>query len=172
MKIIFKGLVSFLGVVYIAVAIFTTAFLLNRNDYSVTVFGNSSLFIVNEDELEPNYSANTLLVVNKENSDNINVGDKIFYYDTYSNEKVIKYNEVTKKEKVTDTETTFITKENKVLSSQYVLGTEESTTNYVLLGSILNILQSKWGFLFFILFPLFLAFVYEIYAIIKEVKNS
>lgn len=172
MKIIFKGLVSFLGVVYIAVAIFTTAFLLNRNDYSVTVFGNSSLFIVNEDELEPNYSANTLLVVNKENSDNINVGDKIFYYDTYSNEKVIKYNEVTKKERVTDTETTFITKENKVLSGQYVLGTEESTTNYVLLGSILNVLQSKWGFLFFILFPLFLAFVYEIYAIIKEVKNS
>jgi len=172
MKIILKGLFSFLGVVYIAVAIFTTAFLLNRNDYSVTVFGNSSLFIVNEDELEPNYSANTLLVVNKENSDNINVGDKIFYYDTYSNEKVIKYNEVTKKEKVTDTETTFITKENKVLSGQYVLGTEESTTNYVLLGSILNVLQSKWGFLFFILFPLFLAFVYEIYAIIKEVKNS
>lgn len=172
MKIIFKGLFSFLGVVYIAVAIFTTAFLLNRNDYSVTVFGNSSLFIVNEDELEPNYSANTLLVVNKENSDNINVGDKIFYYDTYSNEKVIKYNEVTKKERVTDNETTFITKENKVLSGQYVLGTEESTTNYVLLGSILNVLQSKWGFLFFILFPLFLAFVYEIYAIIKEVKNS
>lgn len=172
MKIIFKGLFSLLGVVYIAVAIFTTAFLLNRNDYSVTVFGNSSLFIVNEDELEPNYAANTLLVVNRESNEDIKVGDMIFYYDTYSNERVIKYNEVTKKEKVTDTETTFITKENKILSGQYVLGTEKSTTNYVLLGSVLNVLQSKWGFLFFILFPLFLAFIYEIYAIVKEVKNS
>ena len=167
-----KFLCSVFGFLYVAVAIFTTAFLLNRNDYSVTEFGAASLFIVNEDELEPNYSDNTLLVIQKENNDDIKVGDKIFYYDTYSSEKVIKFNEVTRKEKITDTETTFTTKDNSVLSSEYVMGTENSTSNYALLGSILNVLQSKWGFLFIVVFPLFLAFIYEIYAIIKEFKRA
>lgn len=172
MKKFFKFVFGIIGVLYVAIAVFTTAFLLNRNDYSVMQFGTQSLFIVNEDELQPYYSGDTLLVIEKKNSDDIKIGDKIFYYDTYSNEKVIKFDEVSKKEKITDIETTFTTKNNSVLSSEYVIGTEESTSNYVLLGSVLNVLQSKWGFLFIIVFPLFLAFIYEIYAIIREVKES
>lgn len=172
MKKIFKFLFSIVGVVYVAVAVFTTAFLLNRNDYSVTQFGESSLFIVNEDEMQPYYSDDTLLVIEKKANESIEIGEKIFYYDTYSNEKVIKFNEVTKKEKITDVETTFTTKDNSVLSSEYVIGSESTTTDYVLLGSVLNVLQSKWGFLFIIVFPLFLAFIYEIYAIVKEVREG
>lgn len=167
-----KFLCGVVGTIYIVVAVFTTAFLLNRNDYSVTEFGSASMFIVNDGELEPDYSDNTLLVVSKKSNDDIKIGDKIFFYDTYSNEKVIKFNEVIKKEKVTDTETTFTTKDNSVFSSEFVLGTEDSTSNYAMLGSVLNVLQSKWGFLFIIVFPLFLAFIYEIYAIIKEIKNA
>jgi hypothetical protein len=172
MKKIFKFLFSIVGVVYVAVAVFTTAFLLNRNDYSVTQFGESSLFIVNEDEMQPYYCDDTLLVIEKKANESIEIGEKIFYYDIYSNEKVIKFNEVTKKEKITDVETTFTTKDNSVLSSEYVIGSESTTTDYVLLGSVLNVLQSKWGFLFIIVFPLFLAFIYEIYAIVKEVREG
>lgn len=170
MKNIFKFLLGFIIVVYVLIAIFTTAFLLNRNDYSVTEFGKYSLLIANDDELKPYYSNGTLLVISK--TDDINVGDEIFYYDTYSNELVVKYNIVTKKEKITDDEITYTTKDNAVLSSEYVIGSSKTTTQYSGIGAILNVLQSKWGFLFIIVFPLFLAFIYELYAVIRELKKS
>ena len=75
-------------------------------------------------------------------------------------------------EEVNETETTFVLKDNSKVSGQYVLGTKESTSSFQLLGKILYVLQSKWGFLFIVVFPLFLAFIYEIYAIYKEVKNK
>ena len=38
------------------------------------------------------------------------------------------------------------------------------------LGSFLSVIESKWGFLFIVLVPCFLIFIYEIYALIVEVK--
>ena len=61
-------------------------------------------------------------------------------------------------------------KDNNAISSQYVLGNEKSTMVLDGIGQVLYVVQSRWGFLFLVVFPLFLAFIYEIYSIFKEVK--
>ena len=38
------------------------------------------------------------------------------------------------------------------------------------IGGILSVIESKWGFLFIVLVPVFLIFIYEIYSLIIEIK--
>ena len=170
-----KGLKIVIGVVvclYLIVVIFTTGFLLNRNDYGVSNFLGRDLLIVEDKKLEPDYKEHAFLIIKKVDNEKIEVGTKAFFYDTYSTEHKIKFAEVTKKDKINDEETTFTMKDNSIVSSQYILGTEDSVTSLNAIGQFLYVVQSRWGFLFIVVFPLFLAFMYEIYAIYKEVKNK
>ncbi len=170
MKKVLKILMGVVIFVYIVVAILTTVFLLNRNDYNVSVFGDKALLIAKDDELLPFYSNGTLLVIEKIPSTEVEIGEMGFFYDVNTVEKIIKYSEITKKENIAK-DTTYTTKDNSLYSNDYFIGVEKSTKEYKLVGKVLNVLQSKWGFLFIIVFPLFLAFIYEIYAIVNEIKK-
>lgn len=172
MKIAIRIILGIIVTIYLALVIFTTGFLLNKNEYGVSRFIGRNLIALDNDSLAPDYKENSLLVLKPVTIDEVEVGEKIFYYDTYSTERLIKYTEVTRKEKITDSEVTYTLRDNTLVSSQYVLGSEKTVKTLSLLGSILYIFQSKWGFLILVVFPLFLAFVYEIYAIFKEFKKK
>ena len=157
--------------IYLIMVVFTTAFLLNKNDYGVSKFLNRYLVIVDEESLE-DFKKDSLLVIKSVDANDVEVGEKVFFYDTYSVEKKIKYTEVTRKEKINENETTFTMKDNSPISGQYLLGTQKSTSEMHTLGKILNVVQSRWGFLLIVVFPLFLALIYEMYAIYKEFKKK
>jgi len=172
MKKLGKILLSILGILYAVVAMFLTACLLNYNDYKITVFGDKSLIIVNDDTLEDKYKKGSLLVVDKDNADKIESGDEIIFYNTYNNQISIAIGEVISKENITDTETTYTVTGNYDISSEYLIGSVEDTKVYPVIGLILSILESRVGFLIFIIFPITLAFLYEIYVLVIEIKNS
>lgn len=172
MKVVLRVVLGILVSIYLAMVIFTTGFLLNKNDYGVSSFLGRYLIVLDDDSLAPDYKANSLIAIKPVTNAEIEIGDKIFYYDTYSTKHQIKFTEVTRKEKVNDSEVTYALKDNTLVSSQYVLGSEKTVTSLSFLGKILYIVQSKWGFLIIVVFPLFLAFIYEIYAIVKEVKKK
>lgn len=172
MKKVLKIVLGIVICLYLVVVVFTTTFLLRKDDYGVSKFMGKSLILVQEDTLEPDYKENTLLVIGKEKAENIEIGKRVFYYDTYGTKHRIKISEVTNKEKVNDDETTFTMKDNNRVSGQYVIGTQESTKAMSTLGQMLYVVQSRWGFLFIVVFPLFLAFLYEIYAIYREFKKK
>lgn len=170
-----KGLKIVIGIVvciYLIVVIFTTGFLLNKNDYGVSQFLGKYLIAIDDDSLTPDYKEHSLLVLDPVKDTDIEIGDRIFYYDATMTTRQIKFTEVTRKEKVNDNEVTYVLRDNTLVSSQYVLGSEKTATSLSFLGKLLYILQSKWGFLLIVVFPLFLAFIYEIYAIIKEFKKK
>ena len=168
-----KGLKIVIGIfvcIYLVVVVFTTGFLLNKNDYGVSSFLGKYLIAIDDDSLEPDYKEHSLLVINPVKNDDVEIGDKIFYY--YDTKHQIKFTEVTRKEKINEEEVTYTLRDNTLVSSEYVLGSEKTVTSLSFLGKLLYILQSKWGFLIIVVFPLFLAFIYEIYAIVKEVKKK
>ena len=41
---------------------------------------------------------------------------------------------------------------------------------YDKIGGYLSIIESKWGFLFIVLIPVFLIFIFEVYSLIIEIK--
>ena len=172
MKKVLKIVIGIVVCIYLVVVIFATGFLLNKNDYGVSKFLGKYLIAIDDDSLAPDYKEHSLLVLDPVTNDDIEIGDKIFYYDTYSPKHQIKFTEVTRKEKINEDEVTYTLRDNTLVSSQYVLGSEKTASSQTFLGKLLYILQSKWGFLLIVVFPLFLAFIYEIYAIVKEFKKK
>lgn len=174
MKKFLKFIGSLLLIPYILVVIFVTVCLLNYNDYSITVFKDTSLIPITEDAGLASYKKGDLLVVKKPNNDDIAVNDMIFFYEEDSNKNtvVIDVGKVIDKRKVNDTETTFTMEGNIDYSSEYVIGKVNGCKVYHYLGTILSVLESRWVFLLFIILPILFIFLYEIYAIVLEVKKS
>lgn len=170
MKKILKILFGIFVTLYLVVAVFLTVCLLSFNDYKISVIGNKSLVILDDNTLEPEYKKGSLLVIEKNKNDDIKVNDEIFFYNTYKSQVVVNKSRVDKTQKITDNETTFTVNKKYEISSEYVIGKTDTTKVIENVGSALGFLESKWGFLIVIVFPLSLLFVYEIYAIIKEIR--
>jgi len=166
-----KIILGLLVTIYIVIAMFLTTCLLKYNDYKITEFGNKSLIIVSDDVLEEEYKKGSLLIVDKK-EDNIKKGDKIVFYNTYENQVSIAISEVLTKETITDKENTYTITGDYDISSEFVIGSTKDVKVIPVLGTILSILESRVGFLIFIIFPITLAFLYQIYALVIEINNE
>ena len=155
-------------IVYVVIAIAVTLCLLNYNEYSVTEFGNNTLILITDDSLEPDYNEGDLVVAKKENLKDVAVGDKIFFY----NDKDIKLGEVKQVNEYEGMSSTFILDGNHQVIEEDVISSEETVKVYSKIGKVLSILESKWGFLFLIIFPSVLAFLHEIFQVIVELGNK
>ena len=91
-------------------------------------------------------------------------GDDIYYYGNNGEIKMGKVNSISDGVYTLDNE--------YALDKDSVLGNKNKAKSYAVLGSIYSILTSKWGYLFIIIFPMLIAFVYEIYEIVKEIKKK
>ena len=165
-KIISNGLF----IIYVAIAIFVTVCLLSYNEFKVTEFGDYSLVIISDEGLEPDFNKGDLVIVNKKSK--IITGRKAFFYNTYDRQIEIKLGTIEAFETVTNKETTYTLEGERKISSQYVLGPAETAEVIPGVGTVLGILESKWGFLFLIVLPSLLAFIYQISVLIAELKKS
>lgn len=158
--------------VYAIIAVFTTICLLSYNEYKVTEFGDNALIIINDDDLSPDYEKGDLVIVNKADRKKINVGDKIFFYMAEGREINIKLASVTNKEVITSTETNYTVEGAVSLATSSVIGPASTTTRIAKVGTVLGILESKWGFLFLIVLPSLIAFIYEIGVVFSEIRDA
>ena len=172
-----KGFLKFIGgilaTIYLIIVIILTVFMLNFNDYNVTVLGNKSFILMMDEKLE-GYKKGDLLVVEKKPNDEINIGDMAFFYETDTVKKEVNINlgKVINKRKITDEETTFTMEGNVEFSSEYVIGTTNTTKAYSGIGGVISVLESRWVFLLLVVLPILFIFLYEIYAIALEVKKQ
>lgn len=165
-----KSIRNFFIIAYAILAIFVTICLLSYNEFKVSEFGDYTMVIIDTSELEPEFYEGDLVLVDR--SEKIRVGEKVFFYNTYAKEINISVARITHEEKVTKTESTYTLEGDKALSSSYVIGPAKDVTRIEKVGTILGILESKWGFLFLIVFPSLIAFLYEIAEIFMEIKNK
>ena len=172
MKKTWNFIKNFIIMAYIFLIIFITICLLSYNDYKVTEFGKYTLLPVVDDYLEPDYKVGDLLIIEKNDLDDVKLGDIIFYYRTARGITTVNYSPVIELERVTDTETTFTAVGDVRFSSSYFMGKADTIKVIPQLGKVIGLLQSKWGFLFLGVFPSLLAFLYTLYSVVAEVKND
>ena len=165
-----KKFLNFIFTIYIIVAVFATICLLSYNSYKVTEFGNKSLVIISDNELLPELKKGDLVIVDK--NELILSGHKAFFYQTYNRNIEISLGNVQKIEKVNSTETTYTFDGDKSVSSEYVLGPLEGSSVIPMAGPVLSILESKWGFLFLIVFPVLLLFINQITKVFADIRES
>ena len=162
---------TILFIVYSIIAITVTVLLLSFNEYNVSVIGDYTIYIARDDALEPEYKKGSILLIESTSDKHVNVGDEIFLY------KVISSNEF---EVVTRTLVQKTQQGNRIVytvsggenyASEYFIGkTDEVTVINSPWGTILSILESKWGYLFCIVIVSLLLFLQEVFELIIELK--
>lgn len=163
--------------IYLGIAILLTLTLLAYNDFKITQFGPYSLLVIEDDELAPDFNEGDLIILDK--NAQVLEGKKAFFYDT-SNQKIeVKLGTIVDAEIVNEDETTFTLEGERRISSEYVLGPADTAEVIPTAGKILGTLQSKWGFLFLIVFPALILVINQIGVVfsniletIKEVKQE
>lgn len=163
-----KVVVNVFICLYFVITILITYCLLSYNEYNIPEFNNYLIVILNDDMGE--FNKGELLIINKDN--NFNVDDDVFYYDTYNSPVVIKLGKISKINKVNEKENSIVIDDDIELSSSNVVGKKSNCNSYPLIGTILSVLISKWGYLFIIVLPMLVAFIYEVYEIVKELRKK
>lgn len=165
-----KHIKNFLIGIYLIIAIFSTICLLSLNDFRTVELGDYTLLYIDKFSKNELFDKGDLAIV--EEAEDIKVGDKIFIYNAY--DKIIspRTETVSEIEKVNEKETTYHLENGKALSSNYVIGKVNGSRKIAYIGGILAAMQSKWGFLFFIVAPLLILFIYEAFAFYDDFKKE
>lgn len=172
MKKLKKLFTNLLIIAYAAIAITVTILLLSYNEYHCSVVGGNTFILVTDDELEPDFKEGELVIVKETKAKNINPGDEIFLYRRISNSQFeIKYAEVLIKDTSKgEYDVSYVLEGGTVIEHDDVIGSAENIKVIPYLGTILSVLESRYGYLFLIVVVSFIAFLYEIYELIIEIK--
>lgn len=163
-----KILFNLIIIVYVIIAILVTICLLTFNQYRISEIGNKSLIIINENDDLYSYKKGDLLIVTKENLKNAKSGDTVFFYES----KSVKIAKIIEVKNFGEAGINYVIDGNYQIVEDDVIGTSNSVIEIPKAGKVLQVLESKWGFLFLIVFPSLLAFLREIYDLILEITDK
>lgn len=166
LKRILKWLWEFVEVLIIIYVIFITSCILCRNKFGYTQFSDMTFITVNDSNTKfiQGSKPGDLLIVRGQQT-GLDKGDLIYYYITVDEKYVVRTGVIGSK-----TEDDY--------SALYVLNDEEKTSvasnrvigKYVSThpgkGSVLEVLESRFGFLFLVLLPILVVFIYQVYQLV------
>ena len=161
-----KVVLGIIGILYFAFALVMTILLLNYNDYGVTQFGNASLVIINDEVANEKYDKGDLVIVESKKLEKLKVGDEIFTYRVDS--KGAPHIQIGKIGEIYEEDEAISFKNGETYSTDFIAGIAKE--KHPKWGTFLAIVESQWGFLFIVLVPCFLIFIYELYSLIIEIK--
>ena len=151
---------------FFAFAISMTVLLLNYNKYGLTQFGNTTMVIINDYISNEKFKKGDLVLVKSQKIEKLSVGEEIFVYRVNEGGSVSV--ELGKVGQIYPEENAVAFENGDIFSNQFLIGTADEIYNDI--GTYLAIIESKWGFLFIVLVPCLLIFIYELYALIVEIK--
>ena len=166
LKRILKWLWEFVEVLIIIYVIFITSCILCRNKLGYTQFSDMTFITVNDSNTKfiQGSKPGDLLIVRGQQT-GLDKGDLIYYYITVDEKYVVRTGVIGSK-----TEDDY--------SALYVLNDEEKTSvasnrvigKYVSThpgkGRVLEVLESRFGFLFLVLLPILIVFIYQVYQLV------
>ena len=171
MKRVFKWLWNILEVVIIIYVIIVTACVLCKNSFGFTQFGNYTIASVNEvnvNYLDDSKVGNLIVISDRKN---INKDDMVYYYALVDDAYVIKSGVV---DRVINNKGSYLyelsdDQKTSVFDTR-ILG--KNINQYVFLGNVKNVLESKIGFLVLVLLPIVIVFAYQIIEFVITIKRK
>lgn len=157
---------SLLMLVFFVFALSITILVLNYNEYGLTQFDDTTLVVITGSMTSDTYKKGDLVLLKTKKIKELEKGEDVFTYRLDGKGGVSV--EVGKLGEIYLEEDAIAFENGDTFAMEFVAGTPYEIHNNI--GTFLGIVESKWGFLFLILVPCFLIFVYEIYALIVEIK--
>ena len=165
-----KVLGSIVFVLYVIIVLTVTILLLSYNEYMCSEINGYTVYIVRDDMLEPHYVKGDLLLIKHVSDKNVNIGDKLYFYQNVSNnDYFVRYGEVTDKIEMSR-RTVYTIDDQYQYDSSYLIGEEDGSYVFHKIGGILAVLESRWGYLFFVVIITLLLFLEELYELYMEIK--
>lgn len=158
-------------IIVIAYVIIMSTCLLCRNKYGYTQFDTKTLISIGNKDTKylKEFSKNSLILFEEKDIEDIKVGDKVYYYSVENEKYVIRKGKVIDtKGEASSTLYKFEETPDVAVSSDKVIGSYKNA--YKNLGGVKLFLESRVGFLIFVLLPILLLFIYEIYDLVVTVK--
>ena len=165
-----KVLGTILFVLYAIIAITVTVLLLSYNDYNNSVIGDYTVYIVNDDSLEPEYKQGSILLIKETNDRNVQVGDKIFMYKVLNSSEYEVITTTLQAKTQQGTHTVYVVDNEESYANDYFIGKVDDTIVIEGWGYILSLLESRWGYLFCIVVVSLLLFLQEVFELVMEIK--
>lgn len=163
---------TILFIAYAIIAISVTVLLLSYNNYNCSVLGPYTFYIVKDDTLEPDYNIGDLLVIKSSSDKNIKEGDSLFFYDVItSDEFVLNHNKLVSKTQ-SSRRISYLLSDGSNFDSSYLIGKEEDTAVIHGIGAVLGVLESRWGYLFFVVIVSLLLFLQELFELVAELRQN
>lgn len=161
---------SFVEVIIIIYVVLVTMFVLCKNKYGYTQFGDYSftnIDLIAEKNVKDTKKGDLLVV---KNSNDIHKGDLIYYYAVLNDNYIVRSAVVAdvKEDDYSALYTVSLSNTTINVASSRVLG--KYSTVYNNLGSILSVLESRVGFLLLVLLPIIVVFIYQVYEFIIMLK--
>ena len=165
-----KVLGTILFVLYAIIAITVTVLLLSYNDYNNSEIGGYTIYIVTDDSLEPTYKQGSILLIKETNDRNVQVGDEIFMYKVLNSSEYEVISTTLQGKTQQGSHTVYIVDNEERYASEYFIGKVDDTIVIEGWGYILNLLESRWGYLFCIVVVSLLLFLQEVFELVMEIK--
>lgn len=168
-----KVLWHILEVIIICYVVFVTACILFRNGYGYTQFGPMTVVTVNDVNVNDfeNISKGSLLLI--KDSSSFKVDDVVFYYDIRDQKYIVVSDRIVNVEDgkyIIDG----VNENNEVvpvkLSNKKIIG--KTYVKIAILGYLVDLLESRVGFLFLVILPIFIVFLYELVQFIVVFRNE
>ena len=80
MKKVLTGIKGILIGLWVLLALITTLLLLSYNKYHVSEVGSKSIFVIDNERLEPDFNKNDIVITKKVAENKYKVGDYAFFY--------------------------------------------------------------------------------------------
>ena len=161
---------TILFVIYAIIAIAVTVLLLSYNDYNNSVIGDYTVYIVKDDSLEPEYKQGSILLIKETNDRNVQVGDKIFMYKVLNSSEYEVVNTTLQGKTQQGNHVVYLVDNDERYANEYFIGKVDDTIVIEGWGYILNLLESRWGYLFCIVVVSLLLFLQEVFELVMEIK--
>lgn len=164
---------NIIEVVIILYVIGLTTVLLAKNKFGFTQLGDYVITSIDSNDVNNiiDTKQGDLFIV--KNTSDIAVGDVIYYYAVFEDKYII-CSDVVKSMQKDDYSALYTIDDqySSIVHSEKVIG--KYTFKYHKLGNYFSFLQSRVGFLFFVLLPIMVVFIYQIYdfAIVLRYDNE
>ena len=167
MKKVLHVIWNILEVLIIIYVIALTTILLAKNKFGFTQLGDYVFTSIESNDVNNiiDTKQGDLLIV--KNTSDINKGDVIYYYAVYQDNYII-CSDVVKDMQKDDYSALYTITDGTTVHSDKTIG--KYTFKYHKLGNYFKFLQSRVGFLFFVLLPIMVVFIYQIYDFAIVVK--
>ena len=161
----------FIAIVIISSTIITIITLLSNED-GIPIINGYSPFSIQTNSMSPTMKKGDLIIVKNVDPSTLVVGDIISFYDTIDGINVIKTHRIISiyddgKARIYTTKG-----DNNDTDDNYGLTEVDIVGKYInikipFVGGVIDVLKSKWGFLFIVLIPLSIIFIYHLVGFIK-----